>query len=62
VFAVLEAGRLMPLPVRLGLILPCLFGGLWLSIRYGLGEADKTAFGKLGRMLRLHRARASSAA
>ena len=55
---VLEAGRLLPLAGRVAVILPALFGGLWLSVRYGLGETDKQAFGTLGRRLRLGRRQA----
>ena len=55
VATVLEAGRLLPFAGRVAITLPALFAGLWLSIRYGLSEADKTAFGSLARTLRLNR-------
>ncbi len=51
----LVAGRLLPFAARVVLIAPALFGGLWISVRYGLIEADKQAFGRLGRTLRLMR-------
>ncbi|WP_156678821.1 lipopolysaccharide biosynthesis protein [Sphingomonas profundi] len=55
VAAIMETARLLPFPARAALILPTLLGGLWLSIRYGLAEQDKDAFGRLGRTLRLAR-------
>lgn len=55
VVGLLEAARLLPLAIRTALILPALFGGLWISVRYGLGNADKELFGRAGRRLRLTR-------
>ncbi|TVV72521.1 lipopolysaccharide biosynthesis protein [Sphingomonas solaris] len=55
VFALLEATRLLPFAARVPLLPPIMFGGLWMSVRYGLGEADKDAFGKLAARLRLRR-------
>ncbi|MET0269891.1 MAG: oligosaccharide flippase family protein [Sphingomonas sp.] len=55
VFALQEAARLLPLAARLACLPVALLGGLWLSVRYGLPEDDKLAFGKLGARLRLLR-------
>jgi O-antigen/teichoic acid export membrane protein len=52
---ILSAARLLPFAGRVVIALPTLFAGLWLSVRYGLDEDDKAAFGRLARTLRLNR-------
>lgn len=42
-----------PPGVRLALLLPVLFGGIWLSLRLALPAADKAAFGTVGEKLRI---------
>lgn len=44
---------LAPPFVRLGLLLPIMFGGIWLGLRVALPKEDKMAFGRLSRRLRL---------
>jgi O-antigen/teichoic acid export membrane protein len=55
VIALAETARLLPTAARIALLTPGLLGGLWLSVRYGLGNADKEAFGRLALVLRLLR-------
>jgi O-antigen/teichoic acid export membrane protein len=51
----LSAAGAAPLPVRITLLLLSLLGGLWLSLRFGLTENDKDAFGMLAKRLKLRR-------
>ncbi len=39
--------------IRLAIGIVLMFGGIWLSGRFGLTEADKLALGKTGRRMRL---------
>lgn len=45
--------RTLPRAAEVILFVAAMYGGIWLSARFGLGAADKAFLGKTGRMLRL---------